>query len=44
MPVKMRKLPRKNKWRVFDASGRIFSKGTTKKKAQAQVRIINRGK
>ncbi len=41
MPVKMRKLRNKNKWRVYDANGKIHAFGTTKKKAQAQVRLIN---
>jgi len=41
MPAKMRKLPRKNLWRVRDNKGKIHAFGTTKKKAEAQVRLLN---
>ena len=41
MPVKMRKLPGRKLWRVTDNKGKVHAKGTTKKKAEAQVRILN---
>ena len=41
MPAHMRKLPKKNKWRVTDNKGKVHAFGTTKKKAQAQVRLLN---
>ena len=40
-PAKARKLPNQNKWRVTDTKGHIHAKATTKKKAEAQVRILN---
>ena len=47
MPYSIRKLPGKNKYRVRQMnSGKVVAKGTTLKKAQAQVRLlyaINRG-
>jgi len=39
MPVKMRKLPNKNKWRVYEGD-KVVAKGTTKKKAEKQVRLL----
>ena len=41
MPAKMRKIRNKKLWRVTDNKGKIHAKGTTKKKAEAQVRILN---
>jgi hypothetical protein len=41
MPARMRKIRNKNLWRVSDSKGRIFAKGTSKKRAEAQVRILN---
>lgn len=41
MPAKMRKLPNKRLWRVTDSKGKVHAKGTTKKKAEAQVRLLN---
>ena len=41
MPYSIRKLPGKNKYRVKQMNtGRIVAKGTTLKKAQAQVRLL----
>ena len=40
MPAHMRKLPRKNRWRVYDGK-RVTARNTTKKKAEAQVRLLN---
>lgn len=40
MPVSMRKLPGQNKWRVYDGD-RIVAKGTTKTKAEKQMRLLN---
>jgi len=40
MPAKMRKLPGKNLYRVSTPNG-VHAKGTTKKKAKAQVRLLN---
>ena len=37
----MRKLPNKNRWRVTDNKGKIHAKSTSKKKAEAQVRLLN---
>jgi hypothetical protein len=39
MPIKIRKLPNKNKYRVYDG-GRIAAKETTKGKAEAQARLL----
>jgi hypothetical protein len=39
MPVKMRKLPGKNKYRVYDGN-MVASKETTKVKAMKQVRLL----
>jgi hypothetical protein len=41
MPVKMRKLPNKNKWRVYDKQGHIHAKSTSKPNAQKQIRLLN---
>ena len=42
MPYKMRKLPRQNKYRVYNAeTKRIISYGTTKTKAKKQIRLLN---
>jgi hypothetical protein len=40
MPTKMRKLPNKNKYRVWN-DGKIVAKSTSKKKAEAQVRLLH---
>ena len=41
MPYSIRKLPGKNLYRVKARnSGRVVAKGTTLKKAQAQVRLL----
>ena len=40
MPYSIRKLPGKNLYRVKGNSGRVVAKGTTLKKAQAQVRLL----
>ena len=41
MPYLIRKLPNKNKYRVKDKkTGRIMSYGTSKKNAEAQVRLL----
>jgi len=40
MPAHMRKLPGKNRYRVYDGK-RVSAKSTTKKKAEAQVRLLN---
>lgn len=39
MPVTMRKLPHKNKYRVYD-KGKVVAKATTKEKAEKQVRLL----
>lgn len=39
MPAKMRKLPHSSKYRVWN-DGKIVAKGTTKKKAEAQIRLL----
>lgn len=41
MPAKIRKLPRKNRYEVIDSKGHKHAKNTTRRKAQAQARIIN---
>ena len=41
MPAKMRKIRNRNLWRVTDSKGHVHSFGTTKRKAEAQVRILN---
>jgi hypothetical protein len=41
MPAHMRKIRGKRLYRVTDAKGRVHAKGTTKSKAEAQVRILN---
>ncbi len=41
MPVFMRKIRNKNRWKVFDANGKVHAKSTTHKKAEAQVRLLN---
>lgn len=38
-PVKIRKLPNKNRYRVSD-SKHVHAKSTTKKKAEAQARLL----
>ena len=38
-PVTVRKLPGKSRYRVYDA-GRVTARSTTKKKAQAQARLL----
>jgi hypothetical protein len=42
MPAKMRKIRNKNRYRVTDNKGHVHAKSTTKRKAEAQVRILNR--
>ncbi len=39
MPVRIRKLPNKNKWRVYNGKD-IVAKGTTKEKAEKQARLL----
>jgi hypothetical protein len=41
MPVYMRKIRNKNRYIVKDSKGHVHAKSTTKRKAQAQVRILN---
>lgn len=42
MPYKIRKLPNKNKYRVYNVETKeVFAKGTTKDKAEKQVRYLN---
>ena len=41
MPAKIRKLPNQSKWEVIDPSGKHHAYRTTKKKAEAQVRLLN---
>lgn len=41
MPAMMRKLPKQNRYRVFDSKGHIHAKSTTKRKAEAQIRLLN---
>ena len=44
MPAKMRKLPGKRLYKVTDDKGHVHAKGTTKEKAEAQVRILNQAR
>lgn len=39
MPVKIRKLPNKNRWRVYDGK-RVVAKSTSKKNAEKQARLL----
>jgi len=39
MPIKIRKLPNKNKYRVYDGD-RVVARETTKEKAEAQSRLL----
>jgi len=39
MPVKIRKLPGRNCWRVYDGK-RIAAECTTRKKAERQARLL----
>jgi hypothetical protein len=41
MPAYARKIPGKMRWRVKDVRGKIHAKSTTKKRAEAQVRLLN---
>ena len=42
MPVKVRKLPNNNKYKVYDPkTGRIHAKGTTLAKAKVQKRLLD---
>ena len=42
MPIKMRKLPNKTLYRVYNKNtGKIHAKATTKKNAIKQIRLIN---
>jgi hypothetical protein len=41
MPAHMRKIRNKNRYRVTDSKGKVHAKSTTKRKAEAQVRILN---
>lgn len=41
MPYEIRKLPNKNQWRVYNKdTGKVFSKATTKAKAEGQMRLL----
>lgn len=40
MPVHLRQL-KNRKFSVVDASGKVFAKGTTKDKAQSQMKLLN---
>lgn len=41
MPFKMRKLPNKNRYRVYNPeTGRVYSYSTTLEKAKAQIRFL----
>lgn len=41
MPYKMRKLPNKNRYRVYNAeTGDVHAYSTTKKKAENQLRLL----
>lgn len=41
MPFKIRKLPNRPRYRVYNAdTGEIYAYSTTKKKAEAQVRLL----
>lgn len=44
MPVVIRKLPGKQRWTVREAKkgGRVYAKSTTKPKAEAQKRLLDR--
>lgn len=39
MPGKMRKLPNRNKWRVY-WGGKVTAKATSKKNAERQLRLL----
>ena len=39
MPVKIRKLPNKNLYRVYDGD-KVVAKGTTKRKVERQARLL----
>lgn len=39
MPARMRKLPNKNRYRVYDGD-RVTARSTTKKKAERQIRLL----
>lgn len=41
MPVFMRKIRNKRLWKVVDSKGHVHAKGTSHKKAEAQVRLLN---
>jgi len=42
MPYKMRKLPNKNLYRVYNTmTGKIHAYATTKKKAKALIRLLH---
>lgn len=42
MPFKIRKLPNKELYRVYNAdTGDVLAKGTSRKKAEAQLRLLN---
>lgn len=40
MPVFIRKIRNKKRWRVKDSKGKVFSKSTSLKKAKAQLRLL----
>lgn len=40
MPFRIRKLPRKNLYRVTGPNGHVYAHGTTLEKAEAQVRLL----
>ena len=43
MPYKIRKLPNRNKWRVYNPdTGHIYARETSKAKAEQQKSILNR--
>ena len=42
MPYKIRKLPNKNKFRLYNTeTGKIYAKGTTLENAQKQMKLLN---
>lgn len=43
-PVFMQKIRNKNRYTVKDKEGRVFAKSTTRKKAERQVSLLNRGR
>ena len=41
MPYKIKKLPGKEKYRVYGEDGTVKAKATTKAKAKAMIRLLN---